>query len=340
MSAAFWLTLAAGIGVLAASGHCMTARWAFEPVCGSHFWWVIVLSPEILIFLFFMITDPKTVPSGRVARIAFAACVAVASTLLIAPQTTEFGAKVGLLSGLVILCAARPILDRLLPAPDASRDRLGVSLARLARYGDVYAPPRRAFARGAVVGSVGVLLVTALVAAGMPARESVRVARAQAPPEIAVEIDPTTLPAVTVDDEVAELSRDLAGPGAQELAVTLAENLEVEAQAIRGGEKSLLSSVDHGARLSQMQRRIDEVVATGERTVARYAFDSLHLVLVPSEGQSGLSVGLQARGTVEEVTYGLDDQEDGRTTSPFAVTFVLSRPTGERWLIVDALPLG
>ena len=62
MSAAFWITLAVGIGVLAASGHCMTARWSFEPVCGAHFWWVIVTSPEMLIFLFFMITDPKTVP--------------------------------------------------------------------------------------------------------------------------------------------------------------------------------------------------------------------------------------------------------------------------------------
>ena len=67
MSAAFWLTLAVGIGVLAASGHCMTARWSFEPVCGAHFWWVIVFSPEISIFLFFMITDPKTL-AGRAGR--------------------------------------------------------------------------------------------------------------------------------------------------------------------------------------------------------------------------------------------------------------------------------
>ncbi len=44
----------------------MTARWAFAPVCGFDFWRVIVTSPEVLIFLFFMITDPKTVPTGRV----------------------------------------------------------------------------------------------------------------------------------------------------------------------------------------------------------------------------------------------------------------------------------
>ena len=125
MSAAFWLTLAVGIGVLAASGHCMTARWSFEPVCGAHFWWVIVFSPEILIFLFFMITDPKTSPAGRVARVAFGIGVAMVCTLLIAPQTTEFGAKVALLSGLVVLCVARLFLERFLPAAGSERDRLG-----------------------------------------------------------------------------------------------------------------------------------------------------------------------------------------------------------------------
>jgi hypothetical protein len=36
-------------------------------VCGVDFWRVIVTSPEVLIFLFFMITDPKTAPRGRSA---------------------------------------------------------------------------------------------------------------------------------------------------------------------------------------------------------------------------------------------------------------------------------
>ena len=115
----FWLTLAAGIGVLAASGHCMVARWAFAPVCGFDYWRVIITSPEILIFLFFMITDPKTVPTGRRSRIAFGFLVAVASTLLMAPQTTEFGTKVALLGGLAVVCAGRPIADRLLVARHA-----------------------------------------------------------------------------------------------------------------------------------------------------------------------------------------------------------------------------
>src|SRR5689334_15312526 len=100
LGATFWVTLSIGLGVLAASGHCMVTRWSFAPVCGVDFWRSIVTSPEILIFLFFMITDPKTVPAGRVGRVVFGLLVGIVSTILIAPQTTEFGAKVGLLSGL------------------------------------------------------------------------------------------------------------------------------------------------------------------------------------------------------------------------------------------------
>ena len=43
----------------------MTARWHLGPITGLHFWWVLVTSPEVLVFLFFMITDPKTAPRGR-----------------------------------------------------------------------------------------------------------------------------------------------------------------------------------------------------------------------------------------------------------------------------------
>ena len=63
----FWVVFAAGIGVIALAGHEMTARWHLGPITGFEFWRVVVFSPEMLIFLFFMITDPKTTPSGRPA---------------------------------------------------------------------------------------------------------------------------------------------------------------------------------------------------------------------------------------------------------------------------------
>ena len=343
MSAAFWLTLAAGIGILAASGHCMTARWSFEPVCGAHFWWVIVFSPEILIFLFFMITDPKTSPAGRVARIAFGIGVALMCTLLIAPQTTEFGAKVALLSGLVILCVARLFAERLLPAAGSERDRLGAYLARLGGRGGGYLAPGRALARGAIAGATVVLLGATVVWAGTPSREAFVTASAHGAtgpgeaPELDVHLDPSTLPPVTVDPEVVDRG-DLNQADAQAIALTLAENLEVEAQALRRGEKSLLSSVDDGQRLTTLERRVDDMIESGRAVVPHYAFDDLHVVLVDPEGQSGLSLGFQARGTVEEVTFGVDGNEEGRTRSRFSKTFVLSRPTGDRWLLVEVGP--
>ena len=341
MSAAFWITLAAGIGVVAASGHCMIARWSFAPVCGSRFWWVIVTSPEVLIFLFFMITDPKTVPAGRVARLAFAASVAVVTTLLIAPQTTEFNAKVALLAGLVVMCAARFPLERFFPSPRSDEDHLGAFVRRLATIGDMTTgASRRAFTHGAIGGAIVVFLVIGIVAAGAPSRVPPPVVGEEALPVVTAHVDPSTLPRVTVDADVAELRGYLAGSGAQDVGVALAENLETETQALLDADKQLLSSVDYGDRLSELQQRFDAAIAAGVAHVATYAFDSLRIAsVIRAPGQGGLSLGVEARGTVENVTYDADGNRIEREASPFATTFVLAQPTGERWLIAETRPL-
>ena len=64
----FWLSFAGCLGRCGVSGHAMTARWHLGPISDGYFWRVLVFSPEILVFLFFMITDPKTIPEGRAAR--------------------------------------------------------------------------------------------------------------------------------------------------------------------------------------------------------------------------------------------------------------------------------
>jgi hypothetical protein len=109
----FWLSFAAGLGVVAATGHGMTSRWHLGPLTGWTFWWTLVSSPEILVFLFFMITDPKTVPRGARARAAYAVSLGLLASLLIAPTTTEFWSKVAVLGSLTIVCAVRPLLERL-----------------------------------------------------------------------------------------------------------------------------------------------------------------------------------------------------------------------------------
>ena len=123
----FWLTFAAGVGVLAASGHEMTASWHLGPIAGWELWRVLVTSPEILVFLFFMITDPRTTPASQAGRRAYAIAVGFLAALLIAPWTSEFSAKVAVLAALALVCAAR------VPLVAALLGRRGRAAARAAR---------------------------------------------------------------------------------------------------------------------------------------------------------------------------------------------------------------
>jgi Na+-translocating ferredoxin:NAD+ oxidoreductase RnfD subunit len=341
LAATFWIALTVGVGLLAASGHCMTANWAFAPVCGVDFWRVIVISPEVLIFLFFMITDPKTVPAGRVGRILFALLVAVSSVLLMAPQTNEWGTKVGLLAGLVVVCAARPILDRLLPDPRSSADDPRRFATRLATGGDPAVGIARGAARVGLIVAAVFVVGAGIVAAGTPARGLIVPDRAELPDGVPHNVDPATLPTITVD--VPAWEDTTAGPRAiaQEILVTLAENLELENQALLRGDASILTAVDHGDRLTEMQGRLQDAVASGRTVIPHYRFDSVHVVvLAPFGVQTGGSLGLESRGTVTEETYDATGALLDRQTSPFGLTFAVRRPTGDRWLNVAVLPPG
>ena len=68
MALSFWLVFVTAVAVVAGTGHAMTARWHLGPIDGFHFWTILAFSPEILVFLFFMLTDPKTVPAGKRRR--------------------------------------------------------------------------------------------------------------------------------------------------------------------------------------------------------------------------------------------------------------------------------
>jgi hypothetical protein len=109
----FWVSFAAGIAVLAATGHAMVARWHLGPITGPYFWWALLTSPEVLVFLFFMLTDPKTTPKSQRDRVLYAVSVGLLAALLIAPFHTEWATKVALLASLTVVCAARPLLRAL-----------------------------------------------------------------------------------------------------------------------------------------------------------------------------------------------------------------------------------
>ena len=344
-AATFWIALAVGVGILAASGHCMTARWAFAPVCGFDYWRVIVTSPEVLIFLFFMITDPKTVPAGRVGRVVFGLLVAVASTLLMAPQTDEFGTKVALLGGLVVVCAVRPLVDRLVPEPGSTADDLGrfvTGLTTVRRAGVGIRPGSCPGSCGSgMIGAAVVLVGVGIVVAGTPARGVVVPGADDVLGRVPHDVDPATFPTISVEQGVVDWNHEIVGSGAQAIVLTLAENLELENQALLRADATILTAVDHGDRLDDMRARLDEAVATGTTVIERYQIDDVHVtLLVPFGRQDGLSLGLESRGTVTTETYDAAGDLQARASSPFATTFVLRQATGGRWLNVDELPLG
>jgi hypothetical protein len=342
MGVAFWATLAAGTAVLAAQGHCITTRWSFTPVCGTHFWWIIVTSPEVMVFLFFMITDPRTVPAGRVARVVFGVVVGLVCTVLLAPWDTEFGAKVGLLAGLVVVCALRPLFDRYLPAPHSDRDRIGPFVRRLS-LGDTRVSAATVLGRGAAIVLAVSLVGAGVAAAGMAnsrTDRAVDVATGEVP--TAQPVDPASLPLVSIDPAVAGLGASLATqPGAQELAATLAWNLEVETEAIATNNPELLPTVLDGQRLLDIQEGVAVGEASGERVVSNHSFDSLHLeVVFPGGFQRGANAGLVSEGTVEQVAYSATGDVLWRRERPFAVTFSLRQTTSGQWLTTDTLDPG
>ena len=145
--ASFWLAHAAALGLLAARGHCITARWHIGPVCNGYFWTVLVTSPEVAVFMFFMITDPKTAPRGRIARNVYGAAIALVFVALAASQRTEYATKVALLGALALVCAARPLLERISTRPptrESPGERSGVDAPALRRSGAAPPAPRRA----------------------------------------------------------------------------------------------------------------------------------------------------------------------------------------------------
>lgn len=111
MAISFLAVFAAAMAVFAATGHCFLAIWHAGEICGTSYWADIVTSPEVLIFVFFMMSDPRTAPADPRARIVYGAGTALVATALIAAQGSEFGIKVAILASLTIVCSVVPVLE-------------------------------------------------------------------------------------------------------------------------------------------------------------------------------------------------------------------------------------
>ena len=157
MVLAFLATFALLIAFLAMSGHSFVAIWSPGAISGSSYWLHICTSPELLIFVCFMASDPATAPKLPRARLSYGASIAVVSAALIALQPTEYGIKVAILASLTIVCSIVPLIDSL--SRRMSNDLVGpevpVAKAGFARWrACVFQPGRIA---------VVIIFVTALV---------------------------------------------------------------------------------------------------------------------------------------------------------------------------------
>jgi hypothetical protein len=260
--------------------------------------------------------------------------------LLMAPQQTEFGAKVALLAGLTIMTAVRPVLERFVPAPGSEGD----TLRGWARHvvngspsdGSVLTARRRsgALVLGAVV-LLGGLSMAGRSAQGLLAGEPENLIG-----RLATRVDPATFPAITVDREVVEWNHEISADGARAIVLTLAENLALESQALRQGDAALLEAVAHGDRLEALQSDLRRASSTGLASTASYDIDDVRVtLLVPFGRQDGLSLGMVSSGTVTTETRDRAGQLVSRTSAPFETMWAMRRATGSRWLTVAELPV-
>jgi hypothetical protein len=269
LALAFWVSFAAGIGVLALSGHAMTARWHVGPITGAYFWWVLVTSPEILVFLFFMITDPKTIPSSPRMRIVYAVAVGLLACLLIAPTRTEFWSKVAVLGSLTIACFAWPVLKRFAPPLVLTRARLvPVGAAALVFFG------------------------SALVAAGIPGR----------PDSIAAPLQYTgRLPAIAIGKPQGVVDK-LDRKTARRMARDLVADLQLQAQALTRRDIKSLARTATFLRLPELRKQV-WASASGPIVVPSYRLDHVSLHYSAGKGQGGAIAVAKMEGSQQLTTY-------------------------------------
>lgn len=335
VAASFWWVFALCVGIVAAAGHCMTARWHLGPVCGDLFWWILVTSPEILVFLFFMITDPKTAPRGRVARIVYGASVAGTCALLVAPQRTEYAAKVAVLSGLAIVCAVRPFVERFFPAAGSPDDDLRVWSTRLVTRG------RATLGRAALgLGAVGVGVVL-LVTAGIPARSTAEAASVSLRDRV-VDVDPLEVPRPRLDPSLDTVDASIDEADAEQIARDVVADLTIKGDALELRDRDIAAAGTAGPVLRGIEEIIDRADRTDRLVVPRYLLDDLTVLVVRSDSQARPQVGVALRGRIRRTTYsGLSPPNVTRvTTAPFRHTYSLLK-IEDHYLIYDhARPQG
>ncbi len=338
--ASFGLTYAAALGVLATRGHCITARWHIGPVCNGYFWSVLVTSPEVLVFMFFMITDPKTVPRGRIARNLYGTAIALVFVALAAPQRTEYATKVALLGALTVVCATRPFLERLLPAPATRRNTQPsesdtpasshANVGRRVRFVVVAAVV--AVAYSAIVVAAGTSAATSGAApptAPTPAN-CADTATSSPPPRPGVA--PVPLPTITVRDAIT-VATPISAQTARQIVRDVTDDLAIASEAIADRNPRLATDV---ARFPWLDDLITTICATtGPIVISSYRFNRATVTVAKrATGQVFPEIDVELQGNKRDTTITRSNppRQLSEHSTPYRDTLVVTK-TGRYWLI-------
>lgn len=283
----FWATFAAGMVVLAFAGHCMTARWHLGPVCGRAFATALIWSPELLVFLCFMITDPRTIPLGVRAQRAYAVFIAVAAALFIAPQRTEFATKVSLLVALALACAVRPIFDRYFLTPDPHMPPSNSSGVRAL-------DPSRTIVSGVTLIAI---LVAALALLTEPNRDLdvAQTKRASVPSVDAILNRNQPLPNIVINNTDLLASR-IDRVTAETIGRDVVDNLDIITAAFDAKRADYLTAAAAESWLTHL--RTTMATAPAEQ----YSLDRITISLARRPGQGVPAVLVTLRGTAHSKT--------------------------------------
>jgi len=322
--------------------HCMVASWHVAPMCGGELWQILVTSPELLVFGLFMIPDPRTVPDGPVARVAFGILVAILAVLLIGPTSLEFWTKTAILASLVIACALRFALARFL-APLEARDRQRAGRRRLgwrlpaalaialllvgtlpvAADLSTHTPEPAA---GLADGSTPALALTLGAGPAIGSAVSNSAGAALPPPGNSGPASASAqlwilppIPTVTVASNVVAFDQS-APRNAAKMAHDAVLDLIIESEARRAHDLQLAESGAIGDGLKEFVDVIKDDISSGKIIQKTYSFDkvSLKLFLPKFSSQASRLVGVSLTGTSTFITRDASGNVLSQTSTPYS----------------------
>ena len=356
--AAFALFLA--LALIPVPDHCMVASWHVTPMCGWQLWNVIVTSPELLIFAFFMIPDPRTIPEGQAARFAFGVLTALFAVLLIGPTALEFWTKTAILASLVLTCGLRFVIARYLAPLEEGEGvgavrRLGVGAIAVAGVFLLLVSALPASAEVATFGpdpAAGVIdgsrpYYPLTVGAG-PAIANWIASNAQSalPPQGTVASGARTariwvLPAIptpTIAPNVLAFNPAFTSQTATQWAHDAVLDLVIESEARRTHDTQMAQLGATGDALQEFVDVINQDVAAGKSIQKTYKFDSVTITLwLPKFGtQAPRLIGITLKGTSTLTTRDASGNATSQVSSPYSKTWGLTDgPSGYQIMLFD-----